>query len=211
MFCRDVRLSVCTQAFWSFWPPALLLCRPTHFLEAPAQSSVVSEHVSYIHPGPFHGSPLHINIVCWMGISGRSCVETLEYLLFKGLVPYAVLVRGEQRCVFGWGRCRADTVSLSGRASKSYSRLPPIICSSLGKAQVRSHRTRALCVCTCVCTGVSVCHCLPIVLWCQCFGLWCTLVFVSTLHEAVLWRGLVRQCMCFCVSRWIFAKLLILT
>lgn len=36
-----------------------------------------------------------------MGISGRSCVETLEYLLFKGLVPYAVLVRGEQRCVFG--------------------------------------------------------------------------------------------------------------
>lgn len=47
----------------------------------------------------FHGSPpLHINIVCWTGVSGRSRVETWEYLLFKGLVPYAVLARGR-----GWG------------------------------------------------------------------------------------------------------------
>lgn len=81
---------------------SLALQAPLTSSKPPVQSCVVSEHVSCIHPGSFHCSPpLHINIVCWMGISGRSCVETLEYLLFKGLVPYAVLVRGGAKvCVW---------------------------------------------------------------------------------------------------------------
>lgn len=155
--CTTFRRSVSCQCvhrdFEVFRPLALLLCRPILPPRSqPGQSWFVSEHVSCIHPDSFHGSPaLHINIVCRMGTCGRSCVEPFEYLLFKGLVPYAVLVRREQRCVFGTGRCRADTVSLTGWASKSHSWLPPYYLFQSRKAQVRSHRSS---VCLCVCVSV---------------------------------------------------------
>lgn len=74
---------------------------PTYFLAAACSVPVLSEHASCILRGSFPVSPpLHINIVCWKGIRGQSHVETWEYLLFKGLVLYAVLEKGKQRCVF---------------------------------------------------------------------------------------------------------------
>ena len=162
---------------WSFWPLALLLCRPLSPPRSP--SSVLCcvwtciSYSSWLLP--WLSSSPHQHCLR-TGISGRSCVETWEYLLFKGLVPYAVLVRGEQRCVFGRGRCRADTVSLTGRASKSHSRLPPHYLFQSGKAQARSHRS-SVCVCAWVCglafvlvsTYVYICICeVLFIVWCVC-------------------------------------------
>lgn len=117
---------------------------------------LLNTHLVFIQTSSRGSLPLHINIVCWMGICGWSCIETLEYLLFKGLVPYAVLVKvvlGES-----WrGWCGADTVSLTGRASKSISRLPLHYLSQSRKAQARSHRSTAwfVCVFQCLCVDLT--------------------------------------------------------
>lgn len=141
---------VCTQGFWSFRPLALLLCRPSSLPRSPLFSScVVSEHVSCIHPGSFHGSPpLHINIVCWTGISGRSCVETWEYLLFKGLVPYAVLVRGGAKvCVLVEEDAGLTQCHWQGELQNPTVDFPPHYLFQSRKAQARSHRSSVLSVC----------------------------------------------------------------
>lgn len=82
------QLALCTHGFWCFRPPALLLSKPEF-----SHVWCLSTHLVFIQTSTRGSLPPHINIVCWMGICGWSCVETLEYLLFKGLVPYAVLVK----------------------------------------------------------------------------------------------------------------------
>lgn len=93
-FCRGCQPSVCVHRDFEV-PGHSLSCSA-----GPPRFPVLCLNMYLVFiRATFHGSPpLHINIVCWTGISGRSRVETWEYLLFKGLVPYAVLARGR-----GWG------------------------------------------------------------------------------------------------------------
>lgn len=69
--------------------------RLSHF-PGPAQFSRVlcqNMHLIFILDSFLDSLPQHINIVCRTSICGRSCAKTLEYLLFKGLAPCAVLIK----------------------------------------------------------------------------------------------------------------------
>ena len=173
---------VCTQGFWSSRPLALLLCRPTSL------PCVVSEHVSCIHPGylPWLSSSTHQHCLLDGHLWPESC-GNLGVFIIQRPCSLCCFSKGEgvgreQRCVFfGRERCRADTVSLTGRASKSHSRLPPHYLFQSGKAQARSHREQC-CVCACVC--VFVCTQVCVLTW----HLYCVCVWgnvMCSLHELV--------------------------
>lgn len=186
---------VCTQGFWSSRPLAPLLCRPNSL------PCVVSEHVSCIHPGylPWLSSSTHQHCLLDGHLWPESC-GNLGVFIIQRPCSLCCFSKGEgvgreQRCVFfGRERCRADTVSLTGRASKSRSRLPPHYLFQSGKAQARSHREQC-CVRVCVCVHSSVCPYLAFVL-CLCVG-----NVMCSLHELAHSRW-AAVFVCVSIGRW---------
>lgn len=197
---QGCQLSVCTQGFWSFRPLALMLCRPDSLPRSPPFSSCVVSWTCILYSS---------GLLPWLSFlytstlfAGRASlagvvVETWEYLLFKGLVPYAVLVPGGSKgvCFWRWWEMpgwHSVTDRESFKIPQSTS--PPLFVPvQEGTGKITQEQC---CVCALECAWV--CVCVSSLGICSMCGI---VMHMRSLHDLahVCWVFAVVCCTCLCV------------